>query len=75
MTDCTGDTLLRKIEVAVPESQVQVAEHARYEQVLPVRHVEEWRAMVERWEADKNAPNPFTIIFKGASFVLVCNVV
>jgi hypothetical protein len=67
-TDFTGDTLLRKLEVAVVESRNQAAEHARYEQVLPVQHLNEWRDMVERWEKDKGAPNPFAATSKGKSY-------
>jgi hypothetical protein len=64
-TDFIGDTLLRKLEVAVVELRTQAAEHARYEHVLPVQHLNEWRDMVERWEKDKSAPNPFAVTSKG----------
>jgi hypothetical protein len=69
--DFTGDTLLRKLQAAVDESQTQATEHARYEQVLPLQHVNEWRDMVETWEKDKHALNPFARTSKGKLFTLL----
>ncbi|KAI0702837.1 hypothetical protein C8T65DRAFT_709367 [Cerioporus squamosus] len=53
--------LLNKIKKAVPERNAQVAAFKQYDSALPAGPKDQWKAVVEAWEADKTQPNPFFI--------------
>jgi hypothetical protein len=60
-----GNTLLRKMTVAITKSALRAADHAKFEEVFPAQYITEWTVVVEQWEKDKSATNPFVIYSKG----------
>ncbi|OBZ74530.1 hypothetical protein A0H81_05788 [Grifola frondosa] len=54
-------SLLAKIKAAVPERNEHVAAFEEFTSSLPPQNVAEWTALVEAWEHDQSAPNPFEI--------------
>ncbi|KAF8873430.1 hypothetical protein BD779DRAFT_1613676 [Infundibulicybe gibba] len=52
-------SLLRKIKVAVKESNDRKFLHNQFESGLPKAAVEQWRCKLNAWESDHNAPNPY----------------
>ncbi|KAF8883132.1 hypothetical protein BD779DRAFT_1444238, partial [Infundibulicybe gibba] len=58
-TTLLGLSLLRKIKVAVKESNDRKFLHNQFESGLPKAAVEQWRCELDAWESDHNAPNPY----------------
>jgi hypothetical protein len=56
--------LLNKLKDAVPERAAHVSEFTELTDSLPAVSVLEWTEMVERWENDNTATNPFVVIAK-----------
>ncbi|KAJ7123215.1 hypothetical protein C8R43DRAFT_1135931 [Mycena crocata] len=56
-----GDSLLRKLIIAVAERARQVAEFTSVSETVAPALREKWKAMVTTWEKDQSQPNPFTL--------------
>ncbi|KAJ7178549.1 hypothetical protein C8R43DRAFT_942201 [Mycena crocata] len=57
-----GDTLARKLIVAIPERDRQVAAFKEVNRTLSSKLRKEWRKMVDEWVKDKDGkPNPFYV--------------
>ena len=50
---------MKKIQDAVPMRNEQILAFHDFEATISVELVAQWRAAVELWEDDPNAPNPF----------------
>ena len=50
---------MKKIQDAAPMHNKQILVFQSFEATIPAEMVAEWRAAVELWERDSNAPNPF----------------
>jgi hypothetical protein len=59
-----GAGLLRKIKNAVPERAEHVWIYHEFSASLPDSSVAEWKAIVEEWEEDRTATNPFVVTVK-----------
>ncbi|KAJ7437720.1 hypothetical protein FB451DRAFT_1416704 [Mycena latifolia] len=56
-----GDTLARKLVVAIEERDVQVATFTNMNALLRSEVRKEWQGEVDAWNADKTKPNPFPL--------------
>ncbi|KAI0684667.1 hypothetical protein C8T65DRAFT_712959 [Cerioporus squamosus] len=54
-------TLLEKIKTAVPECSKHAIAFEEYSTAFSTETIAEWTRMVEAWEADRSAPNPFIV--------------
>jgi len=50
---------MKKIQDAVPMRNEQIISFQDFQATIPDELVTQWRAAVELWEEDLNAPNPF----------------
>lgn len=66
-----GDSLRRKLLLAVPERNRQRAAHAEFTAMLPARdssmpsYEQEWTALVEGWDRDHDMMNPYIMETSG----------
>ncbi|KAF8886390.1 hypothetical protein BD779DRAFT_1673299 [Infundibulicybe gibba] len=58
-TTLLGLSLLRKIKVAVKESNDRKFLHNQFEAGLPRAYVDQWSCELNAWELDHTAPNPY----------------
>jgi len=52
---------MKKIQDVVPMRNDQILAFQSFEATIPLELVAKWRAAVELWESDSNAPNPFKV--------------
>ena len=52
---------MKKIQDAVPMRNDQIIAFQDFEATISDELVTQWRAAVELWEEDPNAPNPFKV--------------
>jgi hypothetical protein len=52
---------MKKIRDAVPMRNDQIIAFQDFEATISEELVTQWRAAVELWEEDPNAPNPFKV--------------
>ncbi|KAF7307110.1 CxC2 domain-containing protein [Mycena indigotica] len=57
-----GNTLLRKLIVALAESATQDGEFAEMSKNVAKETLKEWEATVHDWEMDHSKPNPYLVI-------------
>jgi len=50
---------MKKIQDAAPMRNDHILAFQAFEETIPEELVAQWRAAVELWENDSNAPNPF----------------
>ena len=51
--------MIKKLRHAVEERDEQVAAFLKFNAALPIDITREWLRMIEAWEQDSAAPNPF----------------
>ncbi|KAJ7602634.1 hypothetical protein DFH06DRAFT_1351152 [Mycena polygramma] len=56
-----GDTLARKIIVAIAERDRQVAEFTEIDRTLSKEFRKKWQKKIDKWLADKSQPNPYCL--------------
>jgi hypothetical protein len=56
-----GDTLARKLIVAIAERDKQVGEFKEVDSTLRKHLRKEWQAQIDAWRADKTQPNPYSL--------------
>ncbi|KIJ37878.1 hypothetical protein M422DRAFT_50215 [Sphaerobolus stellatus SS14] len=63
---------LKKLLEALKEAPVHMAVFLAFSKTLDEKQVEEWKAMVEKWESDPhNAPNPYAVTTENISLAQV----
>jgi hypothetical protein len=55
----TGDTLARKLIVAIAERDKQVEGFKQVDSTLRSHLRKEWQGQIDAWLADKTKPNPY----------------
>ena len=66
----TGQTLLRRLRIALEERQIQVDSFQHVNDTLEDSLREDWEAMVADWLADRTRPNPYAPAGKGTNVPL-----
>ncbi|KAJ7813185.1 hypothetical protein B0H13DRAFT_2469210, partial [Mycena leptocephala] len=56
-----GDTLARKLVVAIAERDVQIAGFREVDSTLKKSRRKEWQERIDKWLADRTQPNPYEI--------------
>jgi len=62
---------MKKIQDAVPMRNDQILAFQDFEATLSNELVTQWRAAVELWEDDPNAPNPFKVEKQCKAYLLL----
>jgi hypothetical protein len=68
----SGASLLRKIQVAVPERTNHVVDYELFSESLPAASVLEWTDIVEAWEKDNSKTNPYVATVKSQLDADIC---
>ena len=72
---CSGTTLLAQLRKATVMSRKQKQNHEEFTATLPLPVVEKWQKMVDDWNADRRAPNPYIEPVVGECDVLTFGIV
>ncbi|KAJ7251189.1 hypothetical protein B0H12DRAFT_1018742 [Mycena haematopus] len=62
-----GDTLARKLIVAIAERDKQAADFAEVDRTLSSRLRKEWQKKIDTWTEDRSQPNPYCLAGAGPS--------
>jgi hypothetical protein len=69
--NCTGDSLMRKLCIAIDERNSQISCFEEIKNSIKKATVKGFKEQVEAWEKDQTKPNPYLTPKKSTSYTLV----